>query len=180
LNSDTDPSYSTELNGLPAWDRSLWLSRAFLEASQHLCASMVSGEFSSQYSSSRVVLHLARHGIELFLKSAIELAGQHPEKLGHNLSSLCEQYWRLYPDQTFYFTIPPRYLVNPSKDLFSESDKLHATLDQRHRYAADKAGQSFAEPEIFDPYAVLAELEDLRKHLLILEWSKLRPGLTGQ
>ena len=66
-----EPSSSEELSDLPEWDQTFWLSRAYLEASQCLCESMLNGNFSSQYSSSRVILHLARHGVELFLKAAI-------------------------------------------------------------------------------------------------------------
>ena len=171
----TDPSYSEELDQLPNWDRSFWLSRAYLEASQCLCSSMIAGDFSSQYSSTRVVLHLARHGIELFLKAAIELTGIRTEKFGHNLSSLYEEYWKLYPDHSFYFLMPSRFMVSPTLDIFPEVYReLHATLDQRHRYGKDRKGNSFATPEVFEPQIVLRELEELRKSLVILEWSKIK------
>jgi len=71
VKEDSDPSFSQELAGLAEWDRAFWLSRAFLEASRCLCESMSEGGFSSQHSSSRVILHLARQGVELFLKGAI-------------------------------------------------------------------------------------------------------------
>lgn len=146
--NDEDPSYSSELAKLDAWDRALWLSRAYLEAASCLCHNMLEGDFTSQYSSSRVILHLARQGIELFLKGAIEAAGQ----------------------------------VDLNADLFPESLSLfHATLDQRHRYATDKKGESFATPEeVFDPVVTHAEIEELRRVLGIVEWCDLRPKLKGE
>ncbi|WP_140636190.1 hypothetical protein [Methylibium rhizosphaerae] len=142
---------------------------------------MQEGDFTSQYSSSRVVLHLARQGVELFLKAALEAAGQHADRLGHNLDGLFVEYRRYYPALSFYFEIPRRFQVDLNLDLFPETiSTFHATLDQRHRYAADKKGESFATPEIFDPIAVHAELEELRRVLGILEWCELRPHVKAQ
>jgi hypothetical protein len=181
MKDDSDPSFSQELHALPSWDRSFWLSRAFIEASSCLCSSMLQGDFSSQYSSSRVILHLARQGIELFLKAALEATGQRTDRLGHNLDELFLEYRRHYPELSFYFQVPKRFQVNLTHDLFPETiEPIHATLDQRHRYAADRKGNSFATPEIFDPTAAHEELEELRRALQILEWSKIRPLLRAQ
>ena len=147
---------------MPLWERSFWLSRAFVEASCVLCSSMLDGGFSSQYSSSRVVLHLARQGIELFLKAAISAATIRPPQLNHNLNKLLSEYRRLYPDARFDFQLPSFFEVNPNRDLFEayeiQSVYFHATLDQRHRYPADSAGKHFATPEVFDPQATLFEI----------------------
>jgi len=170
-----DPSFSQELDDLPNWDRSFWLSRAYMEAGRCLCLDMLKGDFSSQYSSSRVILHLTRHGIELFLKAAIEVAGNRVAKFGHNLDLLCAEYWNLYQDQSFHFSVPPRFKVDPTLDLFPEiAGRFHASLDQRHRYAADKSGESFASPEVFEPKVALKEIEELQRSFGILEWAKIR------
>jgi hypothetical protein len=165
---------------MPLWERSFWLSRAFLEASHSLCTSMLAGDFSSQYSSSRVILHLARHGIELFLKAAIDGATQQDSARGHNLSKLLSEYERLYPDNRFRFQLPAQFDINPNRDLFEqdiEADYFHSTLDQRHRYPADRTGQDFATREIFDPTATLREIEELSRSLKILEWVEIMPTL---
>ena len=134
-----------------------------------------------QYSSSRVILHLARQGIELFLKAAIEAAGQRPDRLAHNLDSLFIEYRRDYPNLSFHFEIPKRFHVDLNRDLFPETIELiHATLDQRHRFAADRRGNSFAIPEVFDPIVMHKEVEELRRALGILEWCELRPYLQIQ
>lgn len=175
------PSHSGEIGDLPNWDRSFWLSRAYLEASFCLCNDMLRGDFSSQYSSSRVILHLVRHGIELFLKAAIEVAGKRPDELGHNLDLLCAEYWKLYTDQSFHFVMPSRFLVDSTFELFPDTKSaFHATLDQRHRYASDRRGATFATPEVFEPEVVLGEILELQKSFGIIEWAKIKLNLEEQ
>jgi len=176
-----EPSHSSELSNLPAWDRNIWLSRAYLEAGQCLSDSMLEGDFTSQYSSSRVILHLVRQGIELFLKGAVQAAGGTAENLGHNLDSLYVEYRRHHPDLAYHFEIPKTYQVDLNLDLFPESaNQFHRTLDQRHRYATDKTGKTFATPEVFDPVATRDEIDELRRVLGIIEWVELRPSLQAK
>jgi hypothetical protein len=171
MKNDSDPSFSQELAHLPFWDRAFWLSRSYIEASQCLCASMLEGDFTSQYSSSRVIIHLARHGVELFLKAAISAATGRPAEPGHNLARLFLRYRHIYPDLRFFIEIPSRFQVDLNFDLFPETiEAFHATLDQRHRYPADRNGNDFASPEVFNPTDALAELK-------ILEWCEIRPHL---
>ncbi len=176
---DDDPSFSEELSSLPEWDRSFWLSRAYIEASRCLCTSMLSGDFTSQYSSSRVILHLTRQGIELFLKAALGAIGSAP--LTHDIDRLFSDYRLAYPALIFTFKIPARFGVDTTLSLFPEDHKsFHATLDQRHRYPVDRIGRNFATRETFDPKEVLHELEALDKELKILEWARIRPHLDGR
>lgn len=144
--------------------------------------SVVEGDFSSQYSSSRVILHLARQGVELFLKGAIGAAterGSAPTT--HDLNRLFSEYRCLYPELIFSFEIPPRFGVNQNLDLFpDDQEKFHSTLDQRHRYPADRKGNTFATKEVFDPMRTLKELEELDRELKILEWARIRPYLRGK
>jgi len=144
--------------------------------------SMVEGDFSSQYSSSRVILHLARQGVELFLKGAIGAAterGSAPTT--HDLHRLFLEYRCLYPELIFSFEIPPCFGVNHSLDLFPDDQKkFHSTLDQRHRYPADRRGNTFATKEVFDPMTTLKELEELDRELKILEWARIRPYLRDK
>jgi hypothetical protein len=182
MKEDSDPSFSEELASLPEWDRAFWLSRAFLEASRCLCTSMFEGDFSSQYSSSRVILHLARQGIELFLKGAIGAVserGSAPPT--HDLNKLFLEYRRLYHELIFSFEIPPRFNVSLNFDLFpDDQERFHSTLDQRHRYPSDRKGNTFATREMFDPMATMKELEELDRELKILEWARIRPYLRGE
>lgn len=143
---------------------------------------MFEGDFSSQYSSSRVILHLARQGIELFLKGAIgAVAEQSSVPATHNLNRLFLEYRRLYPQLIFSFEIPPCFNVSLNFDLFPDDQEIfHSTLDQRHRYPADRKGNTFATKEVFDPVETLKQLEELDRDLKILEWMHIRPYLQGQ
>lgn len=181
MKEDTDPSYSRGLAGLQDWDRAFWLSRAFLEASRCLCESMLNGGYSSQYSSSRVILHLTRQAIELFLKGAIGSASElRSAPTTHDLSKLFLEYRRLYPELRFLFNVPKRFNVGPNFVLFpDDQERFHLTLDQRHRYPSDRKGNTFATEEMFDPITTLKELEELDRELKILEWAHIRPHLRG-
>jgi hypothetical protein len=182
MKENTDPSFSEELAGLPDWDRSFWLSRAFLEASRRLCQSMSEGGYSSQYSSSRVILHLARQAIELFLKGAIGAVSERGSApTTHDLNKLFLEYRRLYPELRFLFKVPSLFNVGPNFDLFpDDQQQFHLTLDQRHRYPSDRKGNTFATDEVFDPIATLRELEELDRELKIMEWARIRPHLRGE
>lgn len=50
----------------------VWLSLAYAEAAKVLCDALVAEDYSRQFTSTRVILHLCRHAAELFLKGAIE------------------------------------------------------------------------------------------------------------
>lgn len=173
-------SYSQELADLAAWDRSFWLSRAFIEGARVLCEKMLEEEFSSQYSSSRVIVHLARQGIELFLKAALDASGRSVPRT-HDLNALLASYKEHYADSAFDFTVPPRFATSLTLPLFEADDKiLHGTMDQRFRFATDLAGQSFATPELFDCTQVLEEVQLLDKELKVVEWCRIRPYLDGK
>lgn len=182
MKQDCDLSFSEELASLAEWDRAFWLSRAFLESSRCLCMSMFNGDFSSQYSSSRVILHLARQGIELFLKGAIgAVTEQGSAQTTHDLNRLFLEYRRLYPELMFSFEIPSRFGVSQNFDLFPEDQEIfHSTLDQRHRYPSDRKGNTFVTKEVFDPMVALKELEELERELKVLEWARIRPYLQGE
>lgn len=167
---------SGEFSSLPAWDRCYWLSRSYIEASSHLCTSMLNSEYSNQYSSSRVVLHLARQGLELFLKASILAATGLTELPGHNLVHLLKSYRRYYPGDEFYLIVPARFALREDDDLFQrELDVFHSTLDQRYRYPVDRKGKDFAVREIFDPREFLREIDELSSNLVLIEFSEIRP-----
>jgi hypothetical protein len=106
--------------------------------------------------------------------------GERVERYGHNLERLFDAYHRCYQDPSFALQLPARFQVTPTEDIFPElMNEFHDTLDQRHRYAADRKGNSFAAPEVFDPTVVLQELEELSRDLLVLEWAKIRPLFGG-
>ncbi|MBR8296920.1 hypothetical protein KDW63_22275 [Burkholderia cenocepacia] len=176
-----EPPHSDEIADMQAWERSFWLARAYMEASLCLCQSMLDGGFSSQYSSSRVVLHLARHGVELFLKGALGVFSKDGVPATHDLSHLYSKYKTTYPDPIFDIDVPARFLLSANFDLFQDELRaFHATLDQRHRYATDRQGKTFATKEEFDPAEILNELQSLDRQQKIIEWAYIRRISSGK
>jgi len=168
---------SGEFSDMAIWDRCYWLSRAYLEASMYLCEAMLEQDFSNQYSSSRVVIHLARQGLELFLKGSILVATNISELPGHNLTKLLARYRKHYPEDIFRFKAPCQFALGENDDLFQdELDRFHSTLDQRHRYPTDRNGQDFAAPEVFEPRAFLKDIRNLDKQLKVIEFARIRPS----
>jgi hypothetical protein len=106
-----------------------------------------------------VVLSLAYHGVELFLKAAIlnESANeQFGGKAGHNLENLGERYAALYPSSEFAFEIPFRTgkidFGNLDTRVAAEFQAVVAGLnqlacpDQVHRYPRDTRGNPWQGP----------------------------------
>lgn len=119
---------AAEFDGMQDWERTLWLSHSYLEASIQLCIGMVSGDFTAQYSSSRVILHLARHGIELFLKGVLLAAGIHPAAHGHHLVRLYRAYRGAYPPRNSIARCQPG-LLSTKKMTCS---RVYWTLSAQH------------------------------------------------
>lgn len=181
MKDDDAPSFSEELGGLEAWDHHFCLSRAFMEAGLTLSDAMLEGDFSSQYSSSRVILHVTRQGLELFLKAALDVQGLQTLQLGHNLDKLFSSYREAYPGEEFHLTTPWQFGLSLNRDLFPEAAKdFHSTLDQRHRYATTKSGDSFATRETFDPVQTREAVFELRKQMQVIEYLHIRSRKVGK
>lgn len=171
---------SIEFQGMRIWERCFWLSRAYIEASACLVGSMLKDDFSCQYSSSRVVIHLARQGVELFLKGALLIGTERSSLPGHNLARLMSSYQERYPDTAFWFKAPVQFALSEADDLFPRDlDSFHSTLDQRHRYPSDLAGRRFDEPEMFDPTAFSESIAELGSELTVIEFRRIRPAFEA-
>jgi hypothetical protein len=162
--------HSAEFGGIPVAEQYFWLARAYLDGSRVLCEALIDEEFSPQYSSTRVILNLCRHAVELFLKGAIAIATNATPPNTHNLAKLLDQYQTLYPDQLFRFEVPFGIEAIGSGDLFPDlTARFHKTLDQRYRYPAASDGQPFNAPEGFVAEAFLRDIQALWKSILTLE-----------
>ena len=164
-----------EFEDMPTWEVFFCLSRAYIEASTCLCNAMIEDDFSKQYSSTRVILHLARQGLELFFKGAIFHKTSALSRNGHNIDKLLSEYLNIYSADQFHFKVPSAFSLRNELDLFPGLvDSFHLTLDQRHRYPMDLKGQSFATPELFEPKNFLLEIEKLSAALMIIEFCHIR------
>jgi hypothetical protein len=181
--------YSLEFQKLGVVDQYFVLAHAYLDGSKTLCTPMLNANDTSGFSNTRVVLHLSRQAIELFLKGAIySTTGNHyvPKmKDGgpHNLVTLIAEYKRTIPDPQYHFELP--FGLDTVGDLCAyEIDwaKLyHLTLDQRHRYPTDKNGKLFTDDfavDSFTPLSYFVTLEELSKVFFSVE-SYLQRRVVG-
>ncbi|WP_321958121.1 HEPN domain-containing protein [Paraburkholderia bannensis] len=140
-----------DLPGKSEASQMLWLSSAYAEAARVLVESMVADDFGRYHANVRVIMHLCRHALELFLKGAIGLAQGNIPRRTHDLSSLFEQYKALYPSSRYHFPFPFPEQVFLSDDFFPETiAQFHKTHDQRFRYPSDFKGNPFDNFESFD------------------------------
>ena len=68
---DSEQAIAPSFWGNSPAERTIWLALGYMEAAAHLANALVKDEFTRQYRSSRIVLHLTHHAIELFLKGAL-------------------------------------------------------------------------------------------------------------
>lgn len=108
-------------------DQYFSLARSYLEGSRVLCEAMVNDDYTPQYSNSRVILHLCRHAIELFLKGAISKARNRQPPKTHNLVNLVGEYEQALPGENFRFEVPFGVEALGNLALFPE---LEALIDE--------------------------------------------------
>lgn len=158
---------STEFQNLSILDQYFKLAHGYLEGSIKLCEAMIKGDYALEYSNSRVVLHLCRQAVELYLKGAIYAATNTHPKLGHRLDKLFVKYRELLPEAQFYFDIPFGFEnANVPEEVIT---RFHETLDQRYRYPNDVKGVSFSGLEGFIPTLYITELKKLSMFFINIE-----------
>ena len=173
--------YSYEFKELEVVDQYFSLAHAYLNGSKVLCASILRDDSEATFPDTRVVLHLCRQAIELFLKGAIcNITGENKE--GHNLDILIAEYEQVLPDAQFHFDVPFGIETSGTQNSNIEAEewvkRYPWTLDQRHRYPTDKNGNSFTGWESFIPLMYMSTLEGLSAAFLLVE-SHLESGVGG-
>lgn len=163
--------HSAAFQGLSIEDQYFSLARGYLEGSRVLCEAMLNDDYPPQYSHTRVILHLCRHAVELFLKGAISRATKRQPPQTHHLANLVTEYERVLPASEFRFDVPFGIESPGTRDFFDDLvDSLHKTLDQRYRYPTDRNGKPFSEPAGFIPAMFISDLDALSKAFLQVEF----------
>jgi hypothetical protein len=143
-----------------AGENTLSLALSYSEAMIFLCNGIVEDEFGRHFHNTRVILQLAHHATELFLKGAIMCKGEPPAKT-HSIEQLRQQYLTLLPDKQFHFEIPFEILETRTGELFPELALAEMPLSERFRYAARRDGTALHEFEPFDANEWLSRLHGL-------------------
>lgn len=149
-------------------------SNAYLDSAIRLCTVLARSTKKATYVRGSVVLYLAFHATELFLKGAI-LKSVPEENVGstHNIGILNNRYKNLYQGKKYRFRLlftseePDFSNIEPDKVKKykiiienMEKDNPHA---QKFRYPQNKEGQPWSGPNGFEPSSFLRELKQLRE-----------------
>ncbi|CAN7257260.1 hypothetical protein LJR130_001036 [Variovorax sp. LjRoot130] len=149
--------------------RLLWMSNSYAEAADVLSKALVEDDFSQDYLSTRVILHLCRHSLELFLKGALTAKTGKAAPNTHRLDKLYETYRALYPAEHFHFDTPfGQEIFDSGGGLFPETlQPVQSNHDQRYRYPTDTGGKPFIEVEVFDAQKYATVISDFRSSINI-------------
>ncbi|QCP54493.1 hypothetical protein FAZ95_36980 [Trinickia violacea] len=158
-----------DLPGKSEASQMLWLASAYADAAKVLAESMAADGFGQHHANVRVILHLCRHALELFLKGAIGRSTGSVPRGTHRLATLFQQYKSLYPSRDYHFAFPFPEQVFLTDDMFPETvEQFHRTHDQRFRYPSDNKGNPFDGFDSFDVSTQVEAIADFwqRLHLI--------------
>lgn len=137
------------------------LAFAYLEASERLCREMESGSWSPNYCRGQVVMWLAFHATELFLKGCIRVASLGQSKNLHSLGELLNAFSFHFPSLPFEPPFGPEP-VRADPEAFDWAIQVDATLHQQLRYPVDTAGKPWSGEKSFTAELFILELQGLR------------------
>jgi hypothetical protein len=156
-------------------------SRAYLKSSIVLCTRINHLRRMPLYPDATVVLFLARHAVELFLKGAI-LARSPNEKLHHDLSRLKLTYDQLYSDSRFSWILPfTTEFPGMTPAQIAKAKKYAPLIEQVYRYPIDKAGVKWTGVFALEPLTFRKEMQAVERQLtsLMKRISKANEELEG-
>lgn len=90
-----------EISHVSESQRFVLYAHAYLNSAQLSCEQMAAHEAQRTWPNATVVLMLAAHSVELFLKGAILGRESHAKVGGHRINLLSEKYRQLYPEPAF-------------------------------------------------------------------------------
>ena len=140
------------------------LAVAYLDTCIVATRAMVYGPFFPRFSHSRVVLSMAYHATELFLKGAILRATGEKKVGGHVLKELYAKYEKIFMDEEFHFDVPfSSVYMGFTQEQRAELEKDEPPKDQMYRYHTDLEGEKWESDQGFTPESFLETLNALRK-----------------
>jgi hypothetical protein len=140
-------------------------AKAYLQASIAMCLRMKENESHCTWSNACVVMMLASHSVELFLKGAI-LAKKSTANLGnHHLEYLNAIYRETYSDPKYHFEVPFKTSCLGMTDMEIEALKKDRPQPSiLFRYPVWKRGVEWEGVYGFEPQGFLSLLDSLREN----------------
>lgn len=137
---------------------------AYLDSAARLCRILKRSARKSSYPGGAVILFLAHHAVELFLKAAILQKSPSENLYSHNIEHLEKQYRSLYPGKKYDFDVPfskTVYLGLEPPEIPKQKTSKSA-LNQAYRYPVDNKGKEWHTIFSFDPVSFLPIIDRLR------------------
>lgn len=154
----------SEIQHLPVSKRYVAYAEAYRTASVTFCQKMVEDPSSRNWPNAAVVLMLAAHAAELFLKGAIGHRDPQADVGNHNINNLAAKYVELYPDFSYEWEIP--FMVEYLGGIKGEAPPLPSIL---YRYPVQKNGQEWNAMLGLDPAEFLPVLEQMGNDFVRIE-----------
>ncbi len=136
---------------------------AYLDSADRLCRVLARSTRKATFERASVIMFLAAHAVELFLKGAI--VRQSPsEKFGHNLEHLHNRYKSLFPGKRFELCIPfeTSYGKLSAKEIAAlKRSEPHES--ERFRYPGNERSFPWNGLYGFEPTSFLNDLSALRE-----------------
>lgn len=156
---------STEIADRSEADLHYDLSSANIEGALRLCKDMIDGKMAASFSHATVIMSLLHHGIELFLKFSIAMAGKKTPK-HHSIRLLLGEYDNLYPDPSYRIDLPfivhyLGYSMEESEIRIAEEQHHVNLTDQMWRYHNDHSGHPWGGVRAFIPQSFWVETDEL-------------------
>jgi hypothetical protein len=132
---------NAEFSGLGVPSRFIAYANAFLSAAESQCNHMLNEPSARNWPSSAVILWLAAHAVELFLKGAIFSREPNASIEHHNIEALTVEYRRLCPEPELQWEIPfqVEYLGMTDAEI-KEARKNAPQPSILYRYPVDRGG----------------------------------------
>ncbi len=153
---------NSEISGMTLPQRFFEYAIAYLNAASAMCSSMVEDQAMRTWPNANVVLLLAAHSTELFLKGAIFSRDPLAKIEHHFLDSLGTEYTRLFPEPQFKWEIPFRTdWGSLSETEIQVMRKTLPTPSMQYRYPVSKGGKEWDGVHGFEAGSFMNVLEQV-------------------
>ena len=139
---------------------------AYLDSAQRLCDLLARSHRKATFQRGAVVLFLAAHAVELFLKGAI-VRKSPDERFSHDLDHLVRRYHALYPHKKFRLEIPfgSEFPAEMTAEEKRQAKALIEAPSELYRYPIDKKYKPRAGAYGIEPNSLARDLAKLRVRL---------------
>lgn len=153
----------SEVLHLAVHERFFEYAQAYRSAASALCLKMTSEDASCTWPNAVVVLMLAAHATELFIKGAILCRDPTAIVEHHHIDDLSSEYRKRFPESLFEWDIPFKTEYPDIAEAEIEALKKAAPVPSiLYRYPVTKGGKEWKGAFGFEPHSFLELLEQVK------------------